>query len=71
MLYSTGRACDVHVHCTVCVCVHVFISILLFRLNLFYDHCYCISLECHDPVDDVLDFCRRLMALSSAQEVSS
>ena len=46
-----------------------FIDCLFFRLNLFYDQGFCISLECHDTDEDVQDFTKRLMALSQAQEV--
>ena len=83
---STMHTCTLYmyilVHCASCVVAylgrhvhHVHVSIInfhfLFRINLFYDHCYCLSIECHEQVEDVLDFCRRLMALSNAQEVSS
>jgi hypothetical protein len=38
------------------------------RINLFYDQCYCISLECHDNEDDQQDLCKRLSVLTHAQE---
>ena len=55
--------------CYIFLFITFFINCLSFRLNLFYDQGFCISLECHDTEEDVQDFTKRLMALSQAQEV--
>ena len=61
----TNHLCSLYEYTYIHVHVHHSIYIVLCRINLFYDVAHCISLECSDYEEDVLEIITRLQTLAS------